>query len=344
MTRAELEARAARKVAALSPDLATAIMLAIAAIRDAGSLAAIERLIEAGDTAGLITLLTENAEAKAAIRAYADQMRKAFNAGAVFAEPAVRRVRVPRPFRTTIPPANILAEFHYDYLNPRVIEAIREYQGVGISTFTDDIADGIRVVVEEGLKAGVNPRTTAIQLRELVGLSESRVSAVLSYRRLLESRDVKVLARAWRDKRGDPANLAKLIEAVREKKEGARAVLDAAYNKWRDGMTPDRIDRYVAAYERKARAAEALTIARTNAHDALKASQRAVWDQAVDEGRIDAGLLEYTWHTAGDNRVRDEHADMNRKKRRHGGTYPNGQAYPGEGDYNCRCFETMRVG
>lgn len=69
----------------------------------------------------------------------------------------------------------------------------------------------------------------------------------------------------------------------------------------------------MARYQSRLLAYRAETVARTEANNAHRAAQRAMWEQAVLDGRMKAGLLRRTWMTARDERVRAAHRVMDGK-------------------------------
>jgi hypothetical protein len=108
------------------------------------------------------------------------------------------------------------------------------------------------------------------------------------------------------------------------------------------GKTEAQVERAVATYQRKAIATNAATNARTATVDSLKLGQHLTWQDAADKGIVDLALLDKTWVTVGDDRVRDEHRAMQGETVAFENTFSNGEEIPGESTFNCRCVLSYR--
>jgi hypothetical protein len=108
------------------------------------------------------------------------------------------------------------------------------------------------------------------------------------------------------------------------------------------GKTPEQVEKAVAAYQRKAIAQNANTNAATATRDSLKLGQHLTWKDAADKGLVDLALMDKTWITVGDDRVRDEHRAMAGETVPFDNTFSNGEVIPGESAYNCRCVLRYR--
>jgi hypothetical protein len=173
----------------------------------------------------------------------------------------------------------------------------------------------------DAVARGLNPRETARTIRASVGLTAYDAKLLANYRAELESGSKAALTRELRDKRYDAS--------VR-----------------RGDLTPEQIDQRVDAYRRKLTAWRAETASRTATLDALRQGQRLVWEQAIEQGAIQREELRRFWKTAGDSRVRPEHAEIP-------GMNPDGVGFdepfdtpdgPQDGPYgyNCRCVLFVR--
>lgn len=108
------------------------------------------------------------------------------------------------------------------------------------------------------------------------------------------------------------------------------------------GKTPEQVDQAVATYQRKAIAQNAYNVSRTATTDSLKLGQKLTWEDAAAKGIVDMDLLEKTWISVGDNRVRPEHQAMHGETVPFRNRYSNGDEVVGESDYGCRCVEKVR--
>jgi Phage Mu protein F like protein len=98
--------------------------------------------------------------------------------------------------------------------------------------------------------------------------------------------------------------------------------------------------RKVERYRDMLRTLRAERISRTEAGRAYMESGQETMRQAVDSGLVSRVVK--IWRTVGDDRVRDEHADMEGQERElspNNEPYSNGEMYPGENSINCRCYE-----
>jgi hypothetical protein len=75
--------------------------------------------------------------------------------------------------------------------------------------------------------------------------------------------------------------------------------------------------------------------------DAMRAGQRASWEDAIANGTVDRTRLRRVWVSTGDDRVRPEHRKLNGTEVPFDWPYPNGELIPGESTYNCRCIERI---
>jgi hypothetical protein len=192
----------------------------------------------------------------------------------------------------------------------------------------------VRAQVQAGLEAGLNPRRVARALD--IALAPNQAAAVTRFEAELVAGNRaalqrKLLTHMARDESG------KLIRTPTRDFKTLNAKLGKV------PLSREQIDKMVARYRERMVAFNAESHARTAALDAQRLGQRL-----SIEGMYDPDKLYHTWHTVGDDRVRDEHADVD------GQTVPWDQPYtvivdgvavsemyPGEMEYNCRCGETF---
>lgn len=146
--------------------------------------------------------------------------------------------------------------------------------------------DGIASVIRQGLRDGVNPRETARQIRDLIGLTERQARAIESYRAALVRGDAaNALGRALRDKRFDPTVSRMLSGDLKP--------------------TPEQIDKYVTRYKEKMLSYRAETISRTESLNALHVGQRAAWDNSIEQGKVKKAQIRRQWIVGKDERTCD---------------------------------------
>ncbi len=110
-----------------------------------------------------------------------------------------------------------------------------------------------------------------------------------------------------------------------------------------NSLTEAQIQTRIAAYRRKAVAVNASAISRTATLEAFKTGQALAWRNADDAGIVPPGRLQKTWKGIMDDRERESHIAMEGETVPFDQPYSNGQDYPGQGEFNCRCLSLFRV-
>jgi len=216
-------------------------------------------------------------------------------------------------------PANFVVSF--DMLNPRTVGFIQQYEFNLIKQISEPTVEGIRSIIEAGMKAGRNPNAVARDVRQLVGLTKAQAKWVTNFRSELETFHQRTTgggynlgAKVARTPGGlqaypiDPET-GLPIDGIFE-----RRLRDFRYDKTlQNAMTsgkplsPEQIDKMVDAYARKLRAWRSRMIARTEAARANQMGAQLMWKQAADNGLFPANLVRRYWITAQDERVRLSH-------------------------------------
>lgn len=211
------------------------------------------------------------------------------------------------------PPAPRIA-FAFDNLNPRVITGIRTLETKVITGLQDDVRETVRAVVENGLRDGASTARIGRDIRGMIGLGPAQEQQVRNFRAALEGTEARnPLDYALRDKRFD-RTLAK------------------------GPLSNGQVDKMVAAYTKRRIAQNADTVAHTAALDSFKLGQHLSMADAVEKGIYDGSRLMKKWRGVMDDRERDSHVEMQDDTVPWDKPYSNGQNYPGEGEFNCRCI------
>jgi hypothetical protein len=175
----------------------------------------------------------------------------------------------------------------FDTLAPYAVAALRDFESKAVEVIRQDMRAGFVAAIREGVASGVNPIETARRIRDMLGLPDNLVRAVQSYRDALLSgnrSDLRdALDRALRDGRYD------------------RTVLQALAN--RTPIDPEKAERMVAAYERRALQHNAETLARTGTMDALNQGSRLAWREAIEQQVVQIYELRRFWIVARDERT-----------------------------------------
>lgn len=302
----------ARFASLLAPPVGAAFLEAVKQLRERLPESQVERLIAAGDVIGISALLFTSDTGRSAFTDFRDAIRESIQRSALrFAKdiPASRQLRV-----------------QLDVFDPRTVAGIRAFEQTVIDKTGQTLSDAVRGAVEAGLREGVNPRTIARGIRDVVGLTKEQEVWVRNFRDELVRGDIRVFERQLLDQR--------FVTTLRK----------AFAN---GGLSREQIDRMVASYRKRTIAYHAETVARTVAINSMKEGQLAIWQQAIDQGVIDDGDLTVTWRTKMDGRERDTHAAMNGTTIRFGERWlvpgVGLVRYPGEREFNCRCVPVYRV-
>lgn len=309
------------------PRMRAAFLDAIASITTTVDIAFLTRLIEANDIVGALAAIGVDT---AHFSALALTQTAAFNEGGM----ALARSASRADF-------NLL----FDVRNTRAETWIRQRSSTLIQSITTDQRVAIRNALEAGMQAGTNPRTTAL---DLVGRIDPRTRQRTGGVIGLHSTQEEWLRTYSADlASSDPAALKRLLERGLRDKRFDSAVLRAL----RDGtgISAETQAKMRATYANKALKWRADNIARTETIQSLGAAQTEMWQQAIDDNKVEVDLLTRYWITAGDWRVRPTHRlipGMNPEGRKWNEPFetPDGpQMHAPSTDPQCRCMEKVRV-
>jgi uncharacterized protein with gpF-like domain len=202
-----------------------------------------------------------------------------------------------------------------------------------ITNFTQQQKNTTRTALQSALDTGAGPREAARAFRDSIGLTDTQMAAVDSYRTLLEDGNADALDRALRDRRYD------------------RTVDNAIAND--EPLTQSQIDMMVGRYRDRYLALRADTIARTETMRVLNEARQEATDQVVEETGIEPSRVTRTWVATLDDRTRDTHAEMDGQivgmdepfVSPSGAElmYPGDPNAPPEEVINCRCVVAINI-
>lgn len=291
--------RLQRRVAALEPEVARAILRAFAILRDEVSESEFTALVARGDLG---------------------EIERRFNA--VVLDKAMAPVRRAIYTQTVdgvvyhgrdIPKAKGLG-IQFNVLNPRMVDAVKALDTKVVQGMATDLRATLRQVAQRGIEAGTNPRVVARELRASIGLGPTQEGWVQKFRQALIDRDVaKIRTYRLRDKRFD--------SRIARGDYG-----DAEIEKWTDRFRRSHI------------AHNAETLARTATLDAQKLAQRMAWESAIERGIVNRAEVMKRWVGTLDDRERPAHLAMEGETVQFDEQFSNGQQIPGDTEYNCRCL------
>lgn len=328
---------------AWDPILQKAFLKSIYALRDQAQADLVAKMLEQGDFEGAIRAVGLD---PVAFRAFDKIITDAFEDGGNFTTRGLPIVQLQDGFKV---------RFQFNIRNPAAERWLADHSSKLITEILDDQRMMIRGYLQDGMAAGLNPRTVALDLvgrvgkgglREggVIGLTSSQVEWVTSYERDLRSanplitidREVDgkiVKGRNLRDSRFDGA--------VRKAVKAGEPIPD------------ETISKMVNTYENRALRYRAESIARTEAMTALHESQQQAMEQAVETGAISKQDVTFIWRATNDDRTRDSHAAMDGQEVGMGEMFITGDGnaleFPGDpnGDpsetINCRCAREVNV-
>ncbi len=308
------ERRLLRLISKAEPEFRTALFNAIVAARGSITLRDLADLIEAGQFEAALTVASE-----------AGAIRLADEAAAVFTVAGRDGAR----FLTDVLEVTV----GFNQVNTRAVRTLQEDRLQLIREFTAGQRAATRAALVDGTRRGLNPVAQARAFKASIGLTATQQKAVDRFRQLLTEGSSEALQRELRDRRFDPT--------VRRAVSGG------------DPLTRTQINRMVQRYRERFLIFRSQTIARTEALRAVHSGTEELYRQAIEEGRLDADQLRRTWITAGDERVRGSHANLNGIVRQIDETFqgtngvlrfPGDPLAPASETIRCRCVLTTRIG
>lgn len=275
----------------LVPDLRSAFFAAIEDITDNVLITQLITAIEAGDVEQAFQMLGFS---DAAMRPLTAAIERAFETGGALTG---------RTFPKYLTTASGKAVFRFDVRNARAEAWLRDKSSSLVTQVSESARKNVQVALTVGMEKGLNPRAVALDIvgrinpasgkREggSIGLSANQELWVRSAQTKLETLDKAYFEMELRDKRFD----ATVEAAIREGKPLSRADIDKLVGRYRDKALKWRGD----------------NIARTEAMQALNASEYEATKQAVDIGAVKQENVKREWDDAGDGRVRPSHRKLN---------------------------------
>jgi hypothetical protein len=317
------------------PRIRDAFLAAIQRIVDKVSIKQLEDRLRVGDIEGALRAVGLDPNDFAALR---NEIVAAYGAGG-------------SAVADTIPAARgadgALIKVLFDIRSPRAEAWARDKSSTLVTEIVEDQRAMIRENMRAGLEAGRNPRDTALDLvgridprmkkrtGGVIGLTSTQEKWQRNYAAELASSDPaelrNALGRGLRDKRFDAA----VLKAIRDGKP----------------IPAETRAKMVAAYRNRSLKFRADTISRTETIRALGASKVEAYEQAIDKGQVREQDLLKIPHSAGDERVRHNHREVERLNRkgvpwRQAYQVPPGMAPQMHAPYDevqCRCREEIRI-
>lgn len=221
----------------------------------------------------------------------------------------------------------------FDPNHPEATRLMEQNRLEFIRGFTEQQREATRAALAQALRTGAGPLETARIIRASLGLTEHQELAVLNYRRLLELGLREALERDLRDRRFDRT----IQRAI-----GAEVPL-----------TQQQIDRMVDRYRQRFLAYRSEVIARTETTKIMSQARHLAVLQVMQQAGITDNQVKRSWVTNLDGRERPSHHEMDGQEVTGMNSYytsPSGARlkYPGDPEapageiIQCRCAETFR--
>lgn len=316
------------------PILRRAFERAVYQMRNAAQIDQIERMLRNGDVESALRAVGLD---PVHFRAFDKTIAEAFEAGGNATSNLIPAQRLADGFRLVV---------QFNIRNPAAESWLSNRSSTQVREILDDQRVMIREHLRAGMEAGVNPRTSALDLvgrvnkttgrREggVIGLTSSQAEWVRNYAAELASDNpLAALERELRDKRFDGA--------VRKAAQAGEPIGAELRGKMVD------------AYENRALRYRAEAIARTEAMASLHEAQQQAMEQAVESGAIGRETVSFVWHATKDLRTRDSHRAMDKQRRPMGERFVTGNGahleFPGDPNgppseiINCRCWREPDV-
>lgn len=194
----------------------------------------------------------------------------------------------------------------FDVTNPRAQRLIDTRSSEQITNIMENTRNAVRTLISAGYARGAGPndialdivgrinRTTGQREGGIIGMTSQQVNAAVNLRERLASgvpsEMNKVLGMGLRDKRFD-STILKAIEA---------------------GVAVDTnvIDRMYQSYVNNALRFRGEMIARTETGQAVLEASHEAFTQGLEKTGYTDNAVTKVWRTAGDNKVRDSHAEL----------------------------------
>jgi uncharacterized protein YajQ (UPF0234 family) len=313
------------------PEIRAAFLEAIRDIKDSVRLADFVAAIAAGDVTKAIELVSIDS---AAMRPLTAAVERAFETGGIFTASQFQR-----PINTGV--------FRFDVRNSRAEAWLRDQSSKLITQVNTEQIQTIREILQDGLAKGINPRSMALDIigridpatqsrvGGVIGLNGPQERAVANARIDLANKDPNYFNREMRDKRFD-STVKKLFDAP-------------------EPFPSDTADKLMTRYSDNLLKLRGETIARDQALTSLNKSEYEATTQMVENGVVDERDVKRFWDSAGDNRTRESHREMDGQERGLNEPFvtPDGARlmHPGDSSLgagpeetiNCRCKVRLQI-
>ena len=287
MTEAELN----RLLERFAPAIRDAVIAGIREIRDGVLLSQLIELIERGDEQAVLRALGIN---PAVFSPVWIAMSQAFEAGGMALIAGLPRYATGAD--------GVRTPMRFNIRNPRAETWLQQQSSALVTGIEEDVRQVVRGVLQTGQMQGRNPRNVALDIvgrynretkrREggVLGLNAQQITWRDSVRQKLLTLDKSYFDMGLRDPMFDSI----VQQAIASGKP----------------LSAETVDKLVNRYEDNALRYRGETIGRTEALAAIQTSRHEAVRQAVEQSDIPLSAVRKIWDTAGDDRVRHSHKEL----------------------------------
>jgi hypothetical protein len=285
------------------PKLAQAILAAFNAWSDKVSVAQLAAALQSGNVDAVLSALkVEN------IDQLFGQVRAQIAAAAAAGGAATVASMAAAPRFTAL-------GFAFDTLNPALIQQLQNYTFGLVREINAKTMEAIRSSLVSGMTAGKNPRSTAIDIKRSIGLTQRQMAAVQNYRKELETFHLKRTAGGYN--LGGKINRVNGAQVMISDEDGLptdgilqRRLRDFRFDgTLRNAMTnkqplaASKIEMMVQRYYEKYVKYRSQTIARTESLRSTNLGVQSAWEQAIADNVVQADVTRRIWSVARDERL-----------------------------------------
>lgn len=179
--------------------------------------------------------------------------------------------------------------FSFNALGDRMVQNVQRYSMNTVQNISNVTAQGLRTALVEHVKRYNNPNKAAKDIRQLIGLTDPQMKAVLNFRQQLETRQTL----GFLNPNERRLNAVEQAMVSRHMREGnfSQANIDAMVQRYYESLVNKR----------------AKDIARTESQRAVHKGQQEMWFQGLEQGIFDDTDRKF-WIVTPDDRLRPTHA------------------------------------
>ncbi len=217
-------------------------------------------------------------------------------------------------------PGDLVAGF--DVTDPLAANFIRTSAAQSVVQITQESEAAIRLIIQRAYADGLGSRAAAREIKSVIGLTRKQALSVSNFRR-------------------------SLIAAIETDAGPAAVVSDFALSRNvinSRNMRLGNVDRLVTGYQNRWITHRSTVIARNESVRAVSAGRRALWEQAIQGGALDAGTVVRVWHTTPDERACPIGVPLDGQSVPVGEPFNSGEVGPLQGPpahVACRCEERL---